>query len=127
MRSNQLNFASIQGRFVAAPELKTTTSGKSVTSFTIACQHDKENASFIDCVAWERTAETICQYFGKGDVIIVEGGIKTRNWEDKHGNKRKETEIQVDAFHFCGTAEKKPDTEPKAEPKAESGEGDLPF
>ena len=103
-----LNCAAIMGRLVADPELRSTGTGVSVTSFTIAVdksyvrQGEERQADFIDVVAWRQTAEFVCKYFHKGSMIAVQGSIQTRNYEDKNGNKRKSTEIIADNISFCG-------------------------
>lgn len=97
-----INKAIVQGRFVNDPELRTTGSGVSVTSFTIAVQGRNEKTDWIDCVAWRNTAEFICKYFKKGQQIIVVGSIQTSNFEDRDGNKRKKTELVIDEANFCG-------------------------
>ena len=98
-----LNHSVIMGRFVRDPELRRTNTGKAVTSFTIACDKPgKDNgASFIDCVAWEKTAEFIDNYFIKGSAIIVEGRLESRQYETKDGQKRTVTEVVVTQAHFC--------------------------
>ena len=98
-----LNNVSIQGRFTADPELRTTPNGKSVTSFTLANdQNFKENAvNWLDCVAWGKIAERIAKYFRKGSQAIITGEVQTRQYEDKNGNKRKVTEIVVQNVYFC--------------------------
>lgn len=98
-----LNNVSLQGRFTADPELKTTQSGKSVVSFTLANdQNFKENAvNWLDCVAWGKTAEFITKYFKKGSQAIIQGTLQTRQYEDKDGNKRKAIEIVVQNCYFC--------------------------
>ena len=74
-----MNFVLLMGRFVADPELKKTTSGKSVCAFTLAVDKGKDRgADFIDTVAWEKTAEFICKYFKKGSPIVIEGAVQTR-------------------------------------------------
>ena len=104
-----LNNAVIMGRLVAQPELKTTGSGISVTSFTVAVdrrfnkQGEEKQADFIDIVAWRNTAEFVCKYFNKGSMIAVQGSIQTRLYEDKDGNKRKAVEIVADTVSFCGS------------------------
>lgn len=104
-----LNSVSLMGRLVADPELRTTASGLSVTSFTIAVERrfvkagEERQADFIDIVAWRQTAEFICKYFRKGSMIAVQGSIQTRLYEDKNGNKRKAFEIVSDSVHFCGS------------------------
>jgi single-strand DNA-binding protein len=92
------------GRFAADPELKTTGSGVAVTSFTIAVDRPyskgEKQTDWLDVVAWRNTAEFICKHFRKGDGIIVEGTIQTRNWEDKNGQKRKAVEIVAENVEF---------------------------
>ena len=111
-----LNHSVIMGRFVRDPEIRRTNSGKAVTSFTIACDKPgKDNgASFIECVAWEKTAEFINNYFMKGSAIIVEGRLESRQYETKDGQKRTVTEVVVTQAHFC--EKKKDDGLPKGEP-----------
>ena len=98
-----LNHSVIMGRFVRDPEIRRTNSGKAVTSFTIACDKPGRDsgASFIDCVAWEKTAEFISNYFMKGSAIIVEGRLESRQYEAKDGQKRTVTEVVVSQAHFC--------------------------
>ena len=105
-----INSVVLMGRLVAYPELKTTQSGKSVTSFRIAVdrrfqkQGEDRQADFINIVAWEKTAEFICKYFGKGSMIALEGAIQTRSYEDRDGNKR--TAFEVVAWQASFTGEK---------------------
>ena len=98
-----LNHSVIMGRFVRDPEIRRTNSGKAVTSFTIACDKPGKDsgASFIECVAWEKTAEFISNYFEKGSAIIVEGRLESRQYEAKDGQKRSVTEVVVSQAHFC--------------------------
>lgn len=102
-----LNVAVLMGRLVADPELRTTPSGISVTSFTIAVDRsyqkagDDRQADFIDIVAWRGTADFVCKYFRKGQLIAVQGSIQTRSYQDKDGNKRKAFEIVADNVHFA--------------------------
>jgi len=104
-----LNCAVIMGRLVADPELRTTGSGISVTSFTVAVdrrfarQGEERQTDFIDVIAWRQNAEFICKYFRKGSMIAIQGYIQTRTYEDKNGNKRKAVEIVVDNANFCGS------------------------
>lgn len=91
------------GRMAASPELRTTQSGKSVTSFTVAVDRGKDQpVDWIDCVAWEKTAEMICKWFGKGKMIAIVGHLQTRTYEDKQGGKRKATEVVCEMVSFCG-------------------------
>lgn len=97
-----MNKVLLIGRLCADPELRMTNNGKSVTTFALAVnrQGGKET-DFLDCVAWEKTADFICKYFAKGNPIVIEGAIQTRNYNDKDGNKRKATEITVRGVEFA--------------------------
>lgn len=102
-----LNTAVIMGRLTADPELRTTQSGLSVTSFMVAVDRsyksgDERQTDFINVVAWRSTAEFVTKYFKKGRMIAVQGAIQTRNYEDKNGNKRTAVEIVADSVSFCG-------------------------
>ena len=95
----------LQGRLVAAPELKQTQSGVAVVSFTVAWSEkykDAETKCFQRCVAWRGAAEFLCKYFGKGQELIVDGKMTTREWED-NGQKRSINELVADTIHFCGS------------------------
>lgn len=127
-----LNNVSVQGRFTADPELKTTQSGKSVCSFTLANdQNFKENAvNWLDCVAWEKTAEFIAKYFKKGSQAIIQGALQTRQYEDKNGSKIKATEINVQNCYFCEkkeTAAPNVNIEPATEADFTADDEPLPF
>jgi len=97
------------GRLVADPELRTTTSGISVTSFTVAVDRryvkagEEKQTDFIDIVAWRQTADFITRFFRKGSMIAIQGSIQTRSYEDKNGNKRKAVEIVAENVSFCGS------------------------
>lgn len=125
----------LMGRLTAAPELKQTGNGVSVTSFTLAVdrkyQKDTEKkADFITVVAWRQKAEFICKYFGKGSAIAIDGKLQTRSWEDSDGKKRYATEVVVEDVDF---AESKKSSEAAA-PEADADgfvrvdpDEDLPF
>ena len=99
------NKAILMGRLCADPELKTTPSGLSVTSFRLAINRrtgkDTEaKTNFIDIVAWRNTAEFICKYFKKGQPIHICGSIQSRQWKDKDGNNRTTIEVVADEATF---------------------------
>ncbi len=104
-----VNCAVVMGRLVADPELRTTGSGISVTSFTIAVDRrfvragEERQADFIDIIAWRQQAEFVSKYFRKGSMIAIQGYIQTRMYEDKNGNKRKAVELVADNVSFCGS------------------------
>ena len=105
MASLNLNKVILGGRLTADVELKTTPSGVSVCTFSLAVnrKYSKEGeqaADFINCVAWRTTAEFISKYFRKGNSICIMGNIQTRSYTDKDGIKRNVTEVIVDEAMF---------------------------
>lgn len=98
-----INKVILGGRLTATPELKTTQSGKSVCSFSLAVNRrvsQEQQADFINCTAWGKTAEFISKYFRKGSSLCIVGNIQVRNWQDQNGNKRYATEVIVDEALF---------------------------
>lgn len=101
-----LNHITIMGRLVRDPELRYTQSGIAVASFTVAVDRDFKSESgerqtdFIDCVAWRQTGEFVSKYFSKGSMAAVSGRLQIRDWQDKEGNKRRNSEIVVDNIYF---------------------------
>lgn len=102
-----LNHITIMGRLVRDPELRTTQTGRSVTSFTLAVDRDfksrdsgEKGTDFIDVVAWASTAEFVCKYFAKGRMAIAEGRLQIREWKDKDGNNRRTAEVVADNVYF---------------------------
>lgn len=107
MANFNFNKVILGGRLTADPELKTTPSGVSVTSFSIAVNRpyrskngDEPQADFINVTAWRGTAEFITRYFRKASSICVVGSIQTRSWVDQQGQKRYATEVVADEAHF---------------------------
>lgn len=113
-----LNYSVLMGRLVRDPELRRTTTGKAVASFTVAVDNfGKDNgASFIPCVAWDKTGEFIDNYFLKGSQIAVEGRIQSRQYETKDGKKQTVVELVVTRAHFCGKKGEKSDGYSAGEP-----------
>lgn len=129
-----MNVAALTGRLTADPELKHTPNGIAVTSFCVAVNRRTKDrqADFIDVVAWRQTAELICKYFRRGQMIAVKGSIQTRNYTDRDGKKRSATEVLAENAEFC---ESKKEPQPvgisdRSEISDEYEEilgGDLPF
>lgn len=96
-----MNNVSLAGRLVRDVELKYTQDGKAVGNFAIAInkRYKKDEANFINCVAWGKTAELIAQYVRKGNLMGVTGSIETSTWE-KDGQKHYKTEVFVDQITF---------------------------
>ena len=122
----------LMGNMTADPELKQTTSGISVCSFTIAVnrrgvkgtENGQPTVDFIDIVAWRQSAEFVSRYFKKGNPILVCGQLQTREWTDKQGNKRYATEVVADEVSFVGNNENA--TETKSEASVTSNQPYVP-
>lgn len=101
-----LNHTVLMGRLTRDPELRRTSSGTAVTSFTLAVDRDfapkdgEREADFIDCVAWRTTGEFVSKYFSKGRMAVVAGRLQIRSWTDKDGNKRRTAEVICDNVYF---------------------------
>ena len=106
MANFNFNKVILGGRLTSDPELKTTPSGTSVVSFSIAINRaykvkdGEAQADFINVTAWRGTAEFICRYFKKGSSICIVGSIQTRTWTDQNGSKRYATEVVADEASF---------------------------
>ena len=98
-----MNSINLIGRLTADVELKTTQSGVSVCSFTIAVKRPnvKDTTDFLNCVAWRNTAEFISKYFSKGKLIALTGVLTSRSYEDQNGKKRTAFEVVVERAEFC--------------------------
>lgn len=109
-----LNVVALMGRLVADPELKHTQNGIAVCGFRVAVDRNfpdrdgNRQADFIGIVAWRQTAEFVCKYFSKGQMIALRGSIQARNYEDKNGSKRTAVEVVADQVSFCGKKESDP-------------------
>ena len=97
-----LNQITIMGRLTRDPELRYTQSQKPVASFTLAVDRDfgDKETDFIDCVAWNKTAEFVSNYFKKGNMAVVSGRLQIRDWTDKDGGKRRSAEVVADRIYF---------------------------
>ena len=102
-----LNHIVIMGRLTRDPELRRTQSGVAVTTISVAVDRDYQSrdsqerqTDFIDVVAWRSTAEFISKYFTKGRMIVVEGSLQSRKWQDKAGQNRVSWEIQASNVYF---------------------------
>lgn len=101
-----LNHITIMGRLTKDPELRTTQSGTSVTSFTVAVERDftpkgqEKQTDFIDCTAWQQTGEFVSKYFRRGSMIVIEGSLQSRKWTSREGQNRVSWEINVNRAYF---------------------------
>ena len=113
-----MNKVILYGRMTQKPELRYTESNTPYVRFSLAVNRprikDKQpEADFINCIAWNKTAETIDKYFDKGSRILVSGRIQVSNYTDKEGNKKTINDIVIEDFNFLDKKENK--EEPKKE------------
>lgn len=131
-----MNSANLVGRLTKDVELRYTQAGKAVASFTVAINRGfgKDNeADFISCVAWEKTAENMAQYTGKGSQVGITGRIQTRRYENKDGQTVNVTEVVANMVEFIGNKAEQAD-KPRQESPVDEFEVDeddlteeLPF
>lgn len=137
-----MNKAILIGRLTKDPELKTTASGISVCSFTLAVNRRFKNADgnydadFISCVAWRQQADFLTKYFAKGRMVGLVGSIQTRTYEDKEGKKVYITEVTADEIHFVDSKASSgdsrqsapaPQSSAPAMPSINEGDGFIPM
>lgn len=116
-----LNKVFVLGNAVDAPELRTTSSGQTVASLRLATNRiwkDKNGqqqkaSEFHSVVLWGRLAEIASQYLRKGSLLLIEGRLQTRSWEDSSGQKRYRTEIIAEALQLGPRSAPSPQQEPK--------------
>lgn len=149
--SKSLNRVQLIGNIGGDPEVRSTTSGTRVASFSVATSNSwkgkdgsaQEKTEWHRCIAWNRKegnglADIVEKYVSKGDRIYVEGEIEYRQWEDKDGQKRYTTEIKVKDLIMLGGNKSEGTAPPKSAPKAakneeftpqslEETDDDLPF
>ena len=99
-----MNKSILRGRLVKDPELKYMQSGKAFVKINLAVtrDYDKEKADFINCQAWDKTAEIISEHCRKGSELLIDGRIQTGNYEKEDGTKVYTTDIVINRFEFIG-------------------------
>lgn len=132
-----MNTICLMGRLTDEPQLKQSQAGKSFINFCIAVERrgKEKMIDFIDCIAFEGTAETISKYCHKGDQLGIAGSLQTRMYETQTGEKRKAYSVLVNSFYFG--AKKASDQRTQPEPPinapheqinpSQSISDDLPF
>ncbi len=107
-----VNNVILQGRLTADPELKQLNeredgSISSVCNFTLAVERPKSKADsesktdFFSCTAWDSRARFLCDWFHKGEMVIIVGSIRNEAYLDKHDCKRTATKVTAREIHFC--------------------------
>lgn len=106
-----LNNVVLMGRLTRDPEIRHTQSGIPVANFSLAVERDyapqqgEKAVDFINCVAWRSTAEIIGKHVTKGQLIVINGRLQTREWTDQSGGKRYATEVVAENMYFTGKRE----------------------
>lgn len=110
------------GNLTRDPELRITSTGKSIASFGLAIQ-DAKDTIFLDFEAWEKTAELVAKYKKKGEPLAVEGRLKVDSWQDKStGQKRTKLVIVAEKVEFISGGKGGENETPKSTPKPKTQE-----
>ena len=123
-----MNNVQLVGRLTKNPEIKLTSNQKKFCNFTLAVDrkfkdsNGQRQADFINCVAWNQTAEFIQKYFHKGNRIGVIGSIQTRSYDDNDGKKQFVTEVVISEVEFVESQ-----AQTNNEPESQAAESEMPF
>lgn len=104
-----LNVCALQGRLARDPELRQTTTGKQVATFTLAVDRGRKDANgksvadWIPVIAWERAAEFAYKWLTKGQMVAVDGRLQSRTYTAKDGTNRTVLEVVANNINFCGS------------------------
>ena len=148
-----LNVVALQGRLGRDPEIRQTTTGKQVATFTLACDRGRKDANgrttadWIQIVAWDRLADFAAKWLTKGQMVAVDGRLQSRTYTAKDGTNRTVLEVVANNINFCGSkadSTGQPSPVPAGQPRVTGSapaynqgpgddfamiedEGDLPF
>ena len=122
-RKRMINRSVLVGRLTRDPELRKTQTGKSVVSFTVAIarRFNKEESDFINCVAWNQTADFMANYLTKGALIAVEGSIQSRTYDDNTGKRVYVQEVVSESVNALESLTQRQEREQQAQPYQSSG------
>lgn len=103
-----MNKVMLIGRLTKDPDLRYTQSGTAVANFTLAVNrrynpNGEQEADFINCVAWQKAAEFVADYFHKGKQMALEGRLQVRSYDGDDGKRRWVTEVVVEQMEFVGS------------------------
>ena len=116
-----LNKAMLIGRITKDLELRKSPQNISVVNFSLACDSGKSGSpDYINCVAWRQSADFLADYCGKGDLVYVEGAIKTRSYENKAKQKVYVTEVQCSEVKLLAKKKAAGEVQTSPEESAES-------
>lgn len=106
-----MNKVLLTGRLTRDPEMRALASGKHVTAFSVATNeyvgNGREKAEYHAVIAWDRLADIVAQYLGKGSMVAVEGRLQTRQWDDEAGKRHWKTEVVAAAIEMLSGRRKK--------------------
>jgi len=116
-----LNKVFLIGNLTKDPELRYTPNGMAVVNLRLAVNHRfkdrsgevRQEACFINVVVWDKQAESCNQYLQKGRLILIEGRLQQRSWQDKEGNNRNVIEVRADRVVFLGSGQAQKHSEAK--------------
>lgn len=95
-----LNRVILIGRLTSNPEIKYTGSNKPYARICVAVNRFSEGTDFINVTVWNKQAENVCEYLGKGSLVMIEGSLSVNNYEDSEGNRRTSTEVMAQNVQF---------------------------
>ena len=119
------------GRLTADPELRYTPSGAAVAKFTLAVDRNRKNqqgekeTDFIDIVTWQKLAETCANYLKKGRMVVVDGRLQIRSYEDNQGIRRKAAEVVADNVRFLDSGKTGQQAQSHGAAAVSGGDGDF--
>lgn len=122
-----INDATLIGRLTKDPELRTTGSGLSVATFTLAVNRPYTNsqgerqADYINCVIWRKAAENFVNYTHKGSLVGIQGRIQTRSYDNNDGQRVYVTEVVVEHFTFLDSRKEQENKQSKNNAQSQSG------
>lgn len=133
-----INNAVLTGRLTKDPESRQVGSESRVVNFTLAVnkifkREGQPDADFIQCVAWNKTADILTQYTSKGSLIGVEGRIETRSYENNEGQRIFVTEVRVNQVTLLESKKERQEQQQKdysdifPEATPDVSEDELPF
>lgn len=122
-----LNRVELIGHLGRDPEMRYTTSGKPVTSCSLAVSGPNDTTEWVNIVAWEKQAESLNNYGAKGKLLYVEGRLQTRSWDGQDGKKQYRTEVVIGRWQLLEKRTDAPLNNSGGSTPPETPPDDLPF
>ena len=127
-----MNKVVLLGRLTKDIELRYTQTNKAVANFSIAVnrkfkKEGQAEVDFLNCIAWNKTAEFLMKYFVKGQQLALTGRIQTRTWDDTDAKKHYVTEVIVEDVYFADSKKESSNNNNIADMGINDEEDDLPF